>query len=1310
MIKMCKSVTRALSPTLGLLALGQAHAAAVYFAAPDYVNGDLINHINWNKDNGNTVFVDEPGYDGSLGIVSLSSSGEYIEGIYSEALPMVGPNDSATIKLRFQYTSTGTLSSSQSGVIAAQFNETSSGGDIITLAVRRRNTNKIQLYGSNAGGANIFSAQVDETAAGITNITDTSHWLELTATLTRGNTTNDWLLGGTLTNLTLGGTHVVTLPDTEITPPFDIVNGNAVYGGINSRRTASDNMTTNRIVDTFEVVSNSETYMPLALVSYDTGYTISNVKTVQTVSNSFIIGSSYEGTLLAMDFAGTALWTNALSGFMNRDLWCDDLTGDGTDEILTANADGTIYCLDAEGSLLWQFKMNDAPMNSVCVVHDSSNTPYVVCGGYDLNIYYLSSTGNLVKTIASSTYSIDIAWSGILPPRPPDYIHTANFLRPIQINGTENLAVQGVLNTHQESGSIYLFEVLADLPFRSDDVFTKMRVGDFRAVDPDGDGTDEILMGASVNRPDGRIVRYDPLTGAQVEFNIYNTFNAECGPGYRVAQTEPIPDGEGSFQYLLLYGDNIMLVPPDLDPANSTILSTRYAFNDLCKDPVSGRIILASAQSGGSCIHLIDPLHADWKMDYENLTPPGKIATILANTASARNHLNTFTKPAWERKQTPIYMMTENTKGLESLAYSLTNTYDSLIFLNSHYELDVQSTEWRTAISNEVYRNKRDSRRNYILTQNEALNGTTGVEGLLEAFDGYPGMTTWGGHGNDPYFYEPSTLRATIDGATNSVTGGFKKTVLVWPEMNGSDTNFTYVMDNLFYPLADYASPRNANIYVRNKNLFWLASVYLPAWQRMVSGEFSDVFVPSMEETSDKTQDMTIAGRIGIWASGAVDSWGTRAVPDNASYDRLRQFSTQRLPNHFLRMLVYHLSSGAQYLNNYAVDQEYISIFWELLAKGALFVPKPHEIVSFNPVHLSMTEPDHEFVEHAENSKWTTYWDEAWEDSNKMVFNRMNGTWPGAPLTDWDFSRYASGVKERRLEFLPPYQNGMVMITPPQHGVFADTNAVRGKMADRLHPLYKNIMQEFITDGRNYISSDGTTTNAAETYYTTVSNAIASAASKLPLTVSGDVAWVCAQTSPTHLRLTLIDSGYINPKARIATVHFNTVTPVGITDLLDGTTYSPASTVKIDVPLGLFRFIDIELASPFFPENGWGDYASEHGLTGNPKADQDNDGELDIHEYAWAGNPTNPAIVGSKPSMVFQHNNVSLFTHQLNHTNPGITYVTEWSTSLVSNHWNSSWNMITNFSMGNADYTQTQYQLTGSTNDYLFFRLKITQP
>lgn len=220
-----------------------------------------------------------------------------------------------------------------------------------------------------------------------------------------------------------------------------------------------------------------------------------------------------------------------------------------------------------------------------------------------------------------------------------------------------------------------------------------------------------------------------------------------------------------------------------------------------------------------------------------------------------------------------------------------------------------------------------------------------------------------------------------------------------------------------------------------------------------------------------------------------------------------------------------------------------------------------------------MLRPDDRFLEDGNNVKWTALYDGEFEESNPYVFSRLNGTWPGAAVTEWDVSRYAAGVRDRRLNFLPPYPNGTVLITPRQAGR-------KKTLRDHLHPLYREILREYLTDGRHYISQDGERTFPADSYYKAAEQDIVESAKEIPLTVTGNVAWATAQTAPTHLRLTLVDGGYINPGDKTATVTFNTVTPVAFTDVLANEVIpvENGGTAKVHVACGLFRFLDVEIA------------------------------------------------------------------------------------------------------------------------------------
>lgn len=915
----------------------------------------------------------------------------------------------------------------------------------------------------------------------------------------------------------------------------------------------------------YNVPEDSE-FVGDALYSIETDHTIHKVRTANFDGASHIVASSYDGILMAVAFDGGILWKNKLSSFMVHDIWCADITGDDNDEILIANADGKVYCIDSKGKILWEYQKNEVPMYTVTVVK-KNGVPYVVCGSLDLNVYYLNASGALEKELKSSSYSQEKTWGTTTA---KDFVHYANFLRPIKKDDDNDILVMHASNNpSQDRGAIYLFDVLDDTPIKRIETSSTSPIGELRVSDFDNDGINEILLGTSSHQNDSGITRLNLKDDTQEKYEL-----KKLGFGYSVAQPELIKDITTE-KYMFLVGNQMLLVNTSLDDSSEEKITTKYSYYDMWKQPGTSKVVLASCQSGGSQIHVMNTEVSGWKDAYQNLKPSGKLEKIIENTVTIRTNLNSYVKPTTQREARDIYFMTESTsRGVAKTTFdNIRNNYNSPIFLGgSHMG---QAEDWdRSTLGNAKYEARRDGRRNYNLTQQGAIDHIT--KWYDEVPDGDKGIAYWGGHGNDPYMFQLSTTKQILDYANG------KKTVLIYPELEDHSDDFAYVMEDLFYPLAEYSKTKNANIYVRTKHNFWQGNVYLPMWKRLLSGEFADVFVPSMEETTDKSMDISIASRVGVWSSGAVNNWGTRTVPDNPSYDRSRQFCHQRLPNHFLRHLIYHMANGATHINNFAIDPDYMSIVWDLVAKGALFVPKPNEIVSLSPVHLSMFEPDDDFLVEGSSLKWATHYDEEFLNNNPFVFSRQNANWMGAKVTNWDFSRYAGGVKDRRQNYLPSYSNGLVLITPPQAGSKADSGAVRGNLADNLHPLYKSILKEYYTDGRHYYDANGVQSQAADQYFTTIENDIKEGAKLIPLTVKGNVAWVVAQTSPTNLRLTLIDGEYLNPDDRKAIVTFQTVTPTTMTDILDGTSFnlSNKKAVEIEIPCGTFRFIDIKLNSP----------------------------------------------------------------------------------------------------------------------------------
>ncbi|NME71089.1 PQQ-like beta-propeller repeat protein [Flammeovirga aprica] len=902
-----------------------------------------------------------------------------------------------------------------------------------------------------------------------------------------------------------------------------------------------------------------------SIKSIETGYTITLVRASVISGQKHIVANSYEGTILLYAYDGKKKWENKLSGFTNHDVWCGDLNNDGNDEILTANADGYLYCLDRKGKLKWKFRSGETPLISVTVLNGKKGK-FIATGGMDKNVYYLSIEGEKLETISAYDYSVQKGWGKNGKRYPKEHVHTTNFLRKAQYGNEEILIHAGAINQNSTSGALYFFRANETKPFKSLILKSKSPIGDLKVEDIDGDGYDEIYMGSSGMIKNSFVQKVDLKDFSKTIFHFKdNKKTRKSGNGYRVPQTVSI--GEGKEKKLLtLFGERVLLYDTSLTGEEVEVIVGHYSFNDFWKEEHS--LLLASAQSGGSCIHILQLNDQSWKKDFANLVPEGKIQKILDNTAEFRKAIQSFEPSKWDGKGEDVYFLTEKVnEGNAQVIRKIKQTDASPYFFNSKHLPHVENWD-RSDFGNDFYEKRRDQRKKYTKTQQQMLDQ------ILPLYNDAKGIAYWGGHGNDPMMISLDTEKKIIDAG-----GKEKKTVMIFPELEHYTPDFEYTLNHFLYPLAEYSQGRNANIYVRTKHTFWQGIIYLKMWDKLLSGEYADVFVPSMEETTDKMMDLSVAGKLGIWTSGATNSWGIRGARDNASYFRLRQHSHQMLPNHFLRNLVYAIASGAQYVNNYAVDQEYISLLYEMIEKGVLYVPKKSQLVSINPVHLSMKEPDKDYLDEGNNLKWTTFYDEEYEKANPKVFSRMNGTWPAAPVKSYDFSTYASGNKERRIDFMPKYHNGVVLITPVQEGKFADKNAPRGKLEEHLHPMYKGQLQEFITDGKSYLSSDGKKTYSADSeYYKQIENAIKEGVKSLPVRIeSGEVAWVAVQTSASHIRLTLIDNGYINPDDRIAKVILQKEVKE-IKDIVTNQTLkSNGKTLEVNVPCGLFRFIDITL-------------------------------------------------------------------------------------------------------------------------------------
>jgi hypothetical protein len=150
-------------------------------------------------------------------------------------------------------------------------------------------------------------------------------------------------------------------------------------------------------------------------------------------------------------------------------------------------------------------------------------------------------------------------------------------------------------------------------------------------------------------------------------------------------------------------------------------------------------------------------------------------------------------------------------------------------------------------------------------------------------------------------------------------------------------------------------------------------------------------------------------------------------------------------------------------------------------------------------------------------------------------------------------------VTHRMTNFLPQTPYGMTALIP------AET------------PLDGRFKRIITTDGEYFYDETGKQYRALE-YKPAVLKALKEAALKMPLLVKGNVHWSAVRLNETHLRITLIDPGYLDPAARTAQIIFQHVEAKTCTDILSKESLPIVDgKVELTIPAGVFRVVDVEI-------------------------------------------------------------------------------------------------------------------------------------
>ncbi len=847
------------------------------------------------------------------------------------------------------------------------------------------------------------------------------------------------------------------------------------------------------------------------------GETVYHIRT-GTVKNGkrAVITASVHGIVQGFTPEGKLLWTAETDGGFPFDLCVDDIDGDKLDEVLVASGNGSLFAFDQDGKLLWTFS-GITPLYQVSVAQGTDGKAIIFTGGPEQILYALSPSGDVVNSIA-----------------------TEHCIRHIRTGNVMNDGKEYVALATTNSGLSGVLSLLLIDPSDMSVVWTRTNLGNWLAntgkrffsllvMNLDSDENEEIILSGGWGE-NGRVYAFD-----QDGKDLYSqSDNKIPNIPYRMNLLRQVTLPEDTC--ILGHFGNFLIIY-ETDGTLREVIHGSYSNADLWFDNELKTMFLGSPVSGGDEVYAIRLDQPGWQKQYESIQSVGRLAEIEDNLRLLNKQIADFEPPVYQPAQREVLVLSRKPRDKE---------FEHLSFISA------TSMSQKITDKNELWCKNTDIRQGYDLTVSEMIERAAKYE--REGTD----FIIWGGHGSAAYFPLP-TFEKLINAAPRHLRG------FEFAEMEGVDEHMQEVVKKIILPVAELCKKHGKFIVFRNKNIFWNGTCYVPFWREVLLNErYSDVIIPGLEETNCRTQELSLAGRIGLWQTGSFDKWACRMVTDNANFDRMFEYGGQQVIIHHLRNLVSTASLGAEVFFNSIhggpdTDTLYtqLTTFYEMLEKGIIQIPEREQLLSLSEFAIGMKDPPSDtYIKHGTNGH--KYWFPA-EGKPEMVFDKLDTYFGGSSLDPHDYSFYAMNVKQRMTNFLPETPFGMTAIIPSE-------TSTTGR--------FKKIL---VTDGQYFYDDQGAQHSASE-YKPVVIKELEAAASGLPVLVRGEVHWSVVRLDEKHLRITLIDPGYLDPAQRTAVILLQNVEGKSCTDILSREVIPiNDSRISVTIPAGIFKIVDVEL-------------------------------------------------------------------------------------------------------------------------------------
>ena len=834
--------------------------------------------------------------------------------------------------------------------------------------------------------------------------------------------------------------------------------------------------------------------------------------------------SELSESLAAYSLEGKELWNYKIDQpSVIFEIIAEDINNDGNDDLLAVAGNGIVYCIDSNGSLLWQFTPDHKVRLSEIAVVKNDGKIQIFAGGNDYQLYEIDTNGKQVSStkIAGVVRKIE---TGVFT----DSGKQSLFLMTYS-HDKFRWEFMGILDADSK-------QVLKEVSIKKKELkaLTKTMVTDIAIADINNDQKDDILFFADNS--------FKPFFSAlDADFNVLAEYAGSKKQVQRYAHSQ------GSFlasrNEIMFQHGGVLIV---LD-TKGKLLNTggeRYGkgvYSDFVYEPKSNQLIGTGTVDGGNNVDFFNLSKDNWyKTTHKK---QGRMLAVEQNLTKLYNQILEYKTPSYQKKSNKDFVMiTKN--GASDKVEKLDGGNVKFVIQKSPKE----ATD-RTYLVNKIGESalKKDKRGKYQDSREQIIQMARDYEA-----EGQP-FTFWAGHGNDPFYIQIETLEQILEVAPNTCYG------FVYAEMdNVEDPRVQYFVKEYLPRLAKAIRKNNrAKLYFRYKNMFWAATTHLPLWKDVfLSGKYSDFLVPASEDTSNRTQDLNLAGRIGMKSGGYINDFAMRLIDDNPTSWRPLTPGGQNSVSPYLRQGVMMAAYGARYgivSTSGFVEEPGLDILFAMMKSGVLPVVENEDILSIGSWHL-IKDVDEKLIHTVDNHHNIKQYKK--EDEN-AIFSVAQMHWAGTNIPDNDFSKIALGVKYRWLNYMPEIPNGMVAIAPIESAKELSEKNIPFSISNAKQGLSNN---EFVS---------------AKKYASELKKIVETGAKRLPILVKG-AAWSAIKIDENHTRIILMDSGYIEPQERDVTIVFQHRKPKSVQDILSKENLIVSkSQMDVKVPAGSLRFIDV---------------------------------------------------------------------------------------------------------------------------------------